>query len=105
LKNLLDNILPNEALDILKLLAKTDKQIKKKIVDIAEHMIKDIEYDSIRDKVFWTLDAIDVTELWNSSGSTTDGYISTDEMAFEMIEKELEPFRKKIFRLMELGMA
>jgi len=105
LKNLLDKISPNEALGILKLLAKTDKQIKKKILDIAEHMIKGIEYDSICDDVFWALDAIDVKELWNSSGSTTDGYISTDEMAFEMIEKELEPFRKEIFRLLELGMS
>lgn len=105
MKNLLDKISPNEALDILKFLAKTDKQIKKKILDIAENMIKDIEYDSISDDVFWALDAIDVHELWNSSGSTIDGYISTDEMAFEMIEKELEPFRKEVFRLMELGMS
>lgn len=105
LKNLLDKISPNEALGILKLLAKTDKKIKKKILDIAEHKIKDIEYDSISDDVFWSLDAIDVNDLWNSSGSTPDGYISTDEMAFEMIEKELEPFRKEIFRLMELGMS
>lgn len=57
-----------------------DKTIKKKILDIAEHMIKDIEYESISDDVFWALDAIDVNELWNSSGSTPDGYISTDEM-------------------------
>ena len=72
LKKLLDKISPNEALGILKLLAKTDKQIKKKILDIGEQIIKDIEYDSISDDVFWALDAIDVHELWNSSGSTVD---------------------------------
>lgn len=105
LKNLLDKISPNEAFGILRLLARTDKQIKKKILDIAEHMIKDIEYESISDDVFLVLDAIDVNELWNSSGSTPDGYISTDEMAFEMIEKELEPFQNEVFRLMELDMV
>ena len=39
MKNLLDKISANEALEILKFLAKTDKQIKKKILDIAENMI------------------------------------------------------------------
>jgi hypothetical protein len=105
MKNLLDKISPNEALEIIKFLAKTDKQIKKKILDIAETMIKDIEYDSICDEVFWALDEIDVHELWNSSGSTVDGYISTGQMAVEMIEKELEPFQQEVFRLTELGMS
>ena len=105
MKNLLDKISPNEALEILKLLAKTDTQIKKKILDIAENMIKDIEYDSICDDVFWALDGIDVHELWNSSGSTVDGYISTEQMAVEMIEEELEPFQQEVFRLIELGLS
>jgi hypothetical protein len=105
MKNLLDKISPNEALEILKLLAKTDTQTKKKILDIAENMIKDIEYDSICDDVFWALDGIDVHELWNSSGSTIDGYISTGQMAVEMIEEELEPFQQEVFRLIELGLS
>ena len=105
MNNLLDKISPSEALEILKLLAKTDTQTKKKILDIAENMIKDIDYDSICDDVFWALDGIDVHELWNSSGSTVDGYISTDQMAVEMIEEELEPFQQEVFRLIELGLS
>jgi DNA phosphorothioation-dependent restriction protein DptG len=105
MNNLLDKISPNEALEILRLLTKTDTQIKKKIIDIAENMIKDIEYDSICDDVFWALDGIDVHELWDSSGSTVDGYISTDQMAVEMIEEELEPFQQEVFRLIELGLS
>ena len=105
MNNLLDKISPSEALEILKLLAKTDTQTKKKILDIAENMIKDIDYDSICDDVFWALDGIDVHELWNSSGSTVDGYISTDQMAVEMIEEELEPFQQEIFRLIKLGLS
>ena len=105
MKKLLEKISPNEALEILKLLAKTDKQVKKKILDLAENIIKDIEYDSISDDVFWALDSIDVHELWNNSGAMVDGYISTDEMAVEMIEKELEPFQKEVFRLMDLGLS
>ena len=80
MKNLLNKISPDEALEILKILAKNDKQIKKKILDIAENMIKDVDYESISDVVFWALDAIDVHDLWNSSGPTADGYISTESL-------------------------
>ena len=67
-------------------------------------MIKDIDFESISDDVFWALDSIDVHDLWNRSGSTVDGYISPGEMAVEMIEEELEPFQQEIFRLIELGL-
>ncbi len=105
MKDLINKISPDEAVDILKLLAKTDKQIKKKILEIAENMIKDVDYGAVSDDVFWALDAIDVHELWNSSGPTTDGYISTDEMAYEMIANVLEPFQKELFRFIDIGMT
>lgn len=95
MKNLINKISPDEALSILKLLAETDKQIKKKILDIAENMIKDVEYDTVCDDVFWVLDILNVHELWDSSGSTVDGYISTDAMVFEMIEKFETIFKTK----------
>lgn len=104
MKNILDKISPNEALEILKILANSDKQIKRKIFDIAEKMVKNIEFDGICDNVFWALDGIDVHDLWNRSGSTVDGYISPGEMAIEMMEEELQPFQQEIFRLIELGM-
>lgn len=105
MKDLLKTISPSEALEILRLLAKTDKHIKKKIFDIAENLIKDVDYESVSDDVFWALDAIDVHELWDSSGPRTDGYISTDEMAYEMITYALESFQKEVFRFIGIGMT
>lgn len=105
MKDLLKTISPSEALEILRLLAKTDKQIKKKILDIAENLIKDVDYESVSEDVFWALDAIDVHELWDSSGPRTDGYISTDEMAYEMFTNVLEPFQREVFRFIDIGMA
>ena len=105
MKELLNKISPDEALEILKLLAKNDKQIKKKILDIAENLIKNVDYESVSDDVFWALDAIDVHELWNSSGPRMDGYISTDEMAYEMIANVLEPFQKEVFKFIDIGMT
>ncbi|WP_020586082.1 hypothetical protein [Desulfobacter curvatus] len=105
MNDLLNKISPDEALNILKILAKTDKEIKKKIFNIAENIIKDVDYELVSDDVFWALDTIDVHELWNSSGSTVDGYISTDEMAYEMISNAIEPFQKEIFRFIDMGMT
>jgi hypothetical protein len=85
MKNILDRISPNEALEILKLLAKADKKIKKKIFEIAEKIIKDFDLNFICSEVFSTLDGIDVHELWNRAGKTLDGYVSPDEMAMEMV--------------------
>jgi hypothetical protein len=101
---LLDKISPREALEILRALAKTDKQVKKKILELAELMIKDINFESISDDVFWALDRIDVHDLWNRSGASVDGYNSPEEMAFEMIEEKIEPFQQKILRLIGLGL-
>ena len=102
MKNIFDKISSNEALEILRLLADTDKQVKNKICKIAEEMITDVEFEGLSEDVFFALDGIDVHDLWNRSGSTVDGYISPGEMACEMIDDELEPFKKEIYRLVEL---
>jgi hypothetical protein len=104
MKNILDKISPNEALEILKLLAKADKKIQKKIFEIAEKIIKDFDLNFICNEVFWALDGIDVHELWNRAGKTLDGYVSPDEMAIEMVEQRLDPFQQEIFRLLDLGL-
>ena len=104
MNKMIDKISPHEALEILRVLAKTDKQVKKKIIELAELMIKDINFEGISDDVFWALDSIDVHDLWNRSGPSVDGYNSPEEMAFEMIEEKIEPFQQEIFRLIELGL-
>jgi len=103
-RNLLDKIEPDEALEILRYLAKSDSTIKEKILSIAEDMIRDVDLQAICDEVFFVLDRIDVHELWNRSGSTSYGYVSPEEMAVEMIEEELDSFNQEVFRLSELCM-
>jgi len=102
--NLIGKISPDEALIIIKQLAKADKIIEKKIIEIAEGIIRNVDIEEICDDVFWVLNGIDVEELWSRSGSTPYGYISPEDMAVEMMEDELEPFNQEVFRLFELNM-
>ena len=102
--NLIDKISPSEALKILKHLAKADKNIKGKIIEIADIIIRDFDIEEICDDVYWVLNGMDVEELWNRSGSTRFGYITPEDMAVEMMEEELEPFNQEVIRLSELNM-
>ena len=105
MKDILDKIQPTEALVILRKLAESDTGIKKRIAEIAEDLIKDVDIDEICDDVFSTLDFIDVHELWGRSGASSDGYTSPEDMAYEMVEEALDPFEKEVHRLFDLGMG
>ncbi len=105
MKDILDKIQPTEALVILRKLAESDTGMRKRIAEIAEDLIKDVDIDEICDSVFSTLDLIDVHELWDKSGSFSDGYTSPEDMAYEMVEEALDPFEKEVYRLFDLGMV
>ena len=102
--NLIDKISPDEALKILKQLAKADRMIKTKIIEIADIIIRDFDIEEICDDVYWALNGIDVEELWARSGSSRYGYVSPEDMAVEMMEEELEPFNQEVIRLSKLSM-
>ncbi len=102
--DIFDKISPDEALEILRQITKTDKNLKKKIVELAESLFRDVNVDEVCEDIFFELDGIDVHELWDRADSNTDGYISSEEMAVEMFEEALEPFLQEMYRLLDLEM-
>ena len=100
--DIFNNISPDEALEILKQIAKNDKKLKKRIVDLAEDLFRNVDVESICDEVFFVLDGIDVHELWDRAGPKTDGYTSPEDMSVEMFEEALEPFVQEMQRLLDL---
>ena len=97
-EDIFDRISPNEALGILKQIAKDDKSVKKRIVELAEISFGDVDMEEICEAVFYELDGIDVHELWDHAGPTRDGYVSTEELSAEMFEEALEPFLQELHR-------
>ena len=102
--DIFDKISPNEALTILRQITKTDKNLKKKIIELAEDLFRDVDVDEICEAVFDALDGIDVHELWDRAGPKTDGYTSPEDMSVEMFEEALEPFVQEMQRLLDLKM-
>jgi hypothetical protein len=102
--DIFDKISPNEALKILRQIAKTDKNLKKKIIELAEDLFRDVDVDDICETVFNVLDGIDVHELWDRAGPKIEGYTSPEDMSAEMFEEALEPFVQEMQRLMDLKM-
>ena len=102
--DIFNKITPEEALGILKHIAKTDNKIKRKIIDLAEDLFRDVNIEEICENVFYALDGIDVHELWDRAGPRSDGYTSPEDMAVEMFEEALEPFNQELFRLFDLNL-
>ena len=103
--DIFNKISPHEALEILRQITKRDKKLKKRIIELAEDLFKDVDVETVCEDVFYALDGIDVHELWDRAGPRTDGYTSPEDMAVEMFEEALEPFLQKMYRLMELEMS
>lgn len=102
--DIFDKISPNEALKILRQITKIDKNLKKKIIELAEDLFRAVDVEKICEDVFYALDGIDVHELWDRAGPKTDGYTSPEDMSVEMLEEALEPFVQEMQRLLDLEM-
>ncbi len=102
--DILNHISPNEALEIVKQLARTDKGLKKQIIELAKNHIKTVDVEDICESVFDALDWIDVHELWDRAGPNRDGYISPEEMSCEMFEEAIAPHVQEMERLLKLKM-
>ncbi len=104
-KTILDKISPDEALRILYELYSKNSSIRDTIISEAEKVLSDINIDEIADDVYYELDSIEVEELWDRSGPSRDGYSSPDEMAYEMIEEVLFPYKEQVKKYQDIGMS
>ena len=103
-KDILDKISASEAQSILKQIAGEDEGLRKRIIELAEDLLRDVDVEEVCGDVYYKLDGIDVHELWDRAGAKTDGYTSPEDMAFEMVEEALEPFLQEMRRLFDLEM-
>lgn len=104
LKDILANITSDQAVHILKVLWEKRSDVREIIVNEAERLLGPVDPDEIAEDVFFALESIDVHELWDRSGSHSDGYTSPEDMAMEMVEEELDSFSDKIVKYHNLGL-
>lgn len=99
---IIDKISAEEALIILKRLVAKEPSFAKQIEMEAEILLSSMDLEEICEAVYSDLDQIEVQELWDRSGKSRYGYVSTEEMAAEMMENELEPHNENVFRYIDL---
>jgi len=104
-KNIIDNISPDEALEVLRTLVHEDPNLVDKIEKIVNELLSSVVPDEIASEVYWELDNIDVEELWGRSGRTQYGYVEPQEMASQMMEEALEPFLEQLKRYRKLSFS
>ena len=102
--NILDKISGEEALIILRKLAKDDTKLKKQIEEQAEQLLRQVDIEETCEDVCSDLEMLYVEDLWDKSGAHRDGYTSPEEMAVEMMEGELEPHHDEVTKYIDLDM-
>ncbi len=70
----------------------------------SESIFKNVDINDICEAVFYELNELDVHELWDRSGTNSDGYTSPEDMSVEMFEEALGPFEQEMKRLLNLKM-
>lgn len=103
-KDILSKINADDAFVILKILAKEDVNIAKRIEQIATEYLSGVDIEDIASQVYFDLDSIKVEELWDRSGRTRHGYVEPTEMAWQMLEEALEPFLTELKKYQNLSM-
>jgi hypothetical protein len=103
-QNIFNIITPDDAFAILRTLAKEDKDIAKRIEQLAMEYLSDIDVEGVTDEVYSALDFIDVHDLWDNAGPKTDGYVDVADLAWEMFEEALQPFLDELKKYQKLSM-
>ncbi len=104
-RNIFKIITPDDAFEILHTLAKEDANIAKRIEQLAMEYLSDVQVDEVAGNVYSALDALEVEDLWDSSGSTWDGYVDPAERSWEMVEEALEPFWDELEKYQKLSLT
>jgi len=100
--DIFDVISSDDAFDILRLLAREDQKIAKRIEQIAIEYLEDVDIEDVAFEVYFALDCIEVEDVWDNSGNTRDGYVDPTEMAWQIFEDALDPFCEELRKCQRL---
>ena len=95
---------PEDALVVLKALARRDAKAAATIAEIAYDYLQGVEMEEIALTLYEDLESLRVEEVWDRAGPTRHGYVDTGEVAYNMIEGVLEPFLEQLTKYQKLDM-
>ncbi len=94
----------SDALAILKVLADRHENLAREIDAVAQELLSPVEINEVAVEVQMELEFLQVEDVWDQSGATRDGYLEPDDVAWEMFEEALRPFREEVEKYRQLSM-
>jgi len=91
-----------QALSIL--IALEDAAVRERVIELATEFFSHVDEDTLADMLFQRLNAIDVIDLWESSGKGYFGYDDPVEVAFDMLDETVQPFREEMLKYRRLNL-
>lgn len=101
---IIDRLSPNDALAILKALAREDRGLAARIVEIATAYLGEIDPGEVAFELYDELNTLRVEEVWDRAGPTRQGYVDPGEAAGQMVKETIEPYLEEIKKYQALGM-
>ena len=101
---IIDHLSPTDALSILRTLASSDKQLARRIAEIATAHLSEVDPEEVAVVLYDELDALEVEEVWDRAGPKRDGYVAPSEAAYGMVEEAIDPYLEELKKYQKLGM-
>ena len=101
---ILESITGSDALSILNAIARRDEKIKTTIEKTAMEILSAVDVDEIAAKVQGELELLQVEDVWARAGANREGYVEPGDVAWEMFEEALSPFRDDVEKYKKLSM-
>jgi hypothetical protein len=102
---IIDQLLPGDALAVLKTLARDDERLAARIAEIATARLGAVDPEEVAFELYGELEFLEVEEVWDRAGPTRHGYVDPGEAADEMVGEIIEPYLEELKRLQALGMS
>ena len=101
---ILESITGSDALSILNALAQQDEKIKTTIEKTAMEILSVVDVDEVAAKVQGELELLQVEDVWARAGANREGFVEPGDVAWEMFEEALSPFRDDVEKYKKLSM-
>ena len=105
LPEVINQLSPQDALAVLKTLADSDASLARRIAEIATEYLSQVDADNVTEEVYFSLESLQVEDVWDKAGSTRDGYVEPYEVVNEMIDGVMTAYFDELVRYQKLKMG
>lgn len=101
---IINRLSPNDALQVLKTLARDDESLAARIAEVATAHLSEVDPEDVAFELYHELDSLEVEEIWDRAGPSRDGYVEPGEAADQMIDEIIDPYLEELKKYRALGM-